>query len=211
MRPQLSSWRVAGTYVEACNCEAVCPCRAVGGVKGGRSTYETCDFALSWQILEGYADDLDLSGFGVVLAGSYADDEPGSPWRVSLYLDERAPTPEQDALETIFLGRAGGTSFDNFGRLIDLVYAVRPAAIELEHTRGRERFRAGQFVRVEGFRSVDAGSTVSCGIPGHDHPGTEMVTDLQLVDDGSLRWEVRGRCGFATDFDYVGDADQPLV
>ncbi len=38
-----------------------------------------------------------------------------------------------------------------------------------------------------------------------------MVTDLQLVDDGSLRWKVRGRCGFATDFDYAGDADQPFA
>ena len=48
-------WRVAGTYFEACNCEAVCPCRREGGRMGGRSTYGRCDFALSWRVTEGQA------------------------------------------------------------------------------------------------------------------------------------------------------------
>jgi hypothetical protein len=43
---------------------------------------------------------------------------------------------------------------------------------------------------------------VSCGIPGQDHPGDELLTDLMNVNDGGLRWEVSRRCGFATGFDY---------
>jgi len=31
------SWRIAGRYLEACNCEAICPCRRVGGVAVGCS------------------------------------------------------------------------------------------------------------------------------------------------------------------------------
>jgi hypothetical protein len=49
---------------------------------------------------------------------------------------------------------------------------------------------------------------VSCGIPGHDRPGTEMLTEVQRVDDPPLRWEVFGRCGFATDFAYRSDGDR---
>ena len=33
------SYRVRGAYFESCNCEAICPCRKIGGVPGGRSTY----------------------------------------------------------------------------------------------------------------------------------------------------------------------------
>ena len=33
----MSDWQLAGTYLEACNCEAVCPCRRIGGRAGGRS------------------------------------------------------------------------------------------------------------------------------------------------------------------------------
>ena len=28
-------WRVRGSYFEGCNCEAICPCRSVGGRPGG--------------------------------------------------------------------------------------------------------------------------------------------------------------------------------
>ena len=61
----LVPWRVSGSYFEACNCEAVCPCRQIGGSMGragGRSTYGVCEFALSWWILEGHSGSIDLSG-----------------------------------------------------------------------------------------------------------------------------------------------------
>jgi hypothetical protein len=92
-------WRVSGRYFEACSCEVVCPCRRVNGRPGGRSTYGVCHFALGWSIDSGTADDLDLSGFEVVMAGSYDDDEPGSPWRVVLYVDARATAEQQRAMD----------------------------------------------------------------------------------------------------------------
>ena len=135
-----SAWAVAGPYFEACTYEAICPCRRVGGAPGGRSTYGVCDFALGWTVARGHADGLDLSGLEVVMAGSYDDDEPGSPWRVILYVDERASEEQHVALASIFLGRAGGTTFVNFARLIGEVYAVRSAAIAIDHTRLRLRW-----------------------------------------------------------------------
>ena len=84
------SWAVTGPYFEACNCEAICPCRTIGSRKGGLSTYGVCDFVLGWTIAEGQADGVDLAGLNVVMAGSYSDSEHGSPWRVVLYIDERA-------------------------------------------------------------------------------------------------------------------------
>ena len=38
-------------------------------------------------------------------------------------------------------------------------------------------------------------------------PGVEVIADVMRVDDHPLHWEVRGRCGFASDFDYVADAN----
>lgn len=32
-----------------------------------------------------------------------------------------------------------------------------------------------------------------------------MQTDVMRVEDGALRWEVHGLCGFAADFDYQSD------
>ena len=203
----VADWHVSGSYFEACNCEAICPCRRQGGQKLTQgSTYGVCDFALSWQILDGAFGTIDLSGLAAVLAGSYRDDEPGKPWRVCLYVDERATAEQQQALAAIFTGRAGGTAFKNYAGAIGEVYAVKPAHIELDHRPAHRSLRASDYVVVRGSTPVESLlGAVSCGIPGHDHPGEEVRTEMMRVDDPPLGWDVVGRCGFATDFDYASD------
>jgi hypothetical protein len=198
------AWHVSGSYFEVCSCEAVCPCRRQAGTPGGRSTYGECDFGLSWHIRQGHADTVDLSGLSVVLAGAYSDDE-GKIWRVALYVDERADPQQRDALTSIFLGRAGGTTLRNFAKAIGEVYAVRTARIQLDHTPNRESMRAGDFVVARTDRPVVTGAPVPCGIPGHDRPGQEIVAQTFRVSDAPLQWDVTGRCGFASSFDYRSD------
>lgn len=195
-------WKVSGTYYEVCNCEAVCPCRRQGEKRGGRSTYGFCDFALSWHITAGHAGNVDLSHLSVVLAGSYSDDEPGEPWRVIIYVDERGNVQQQQALADIFLGRAGGDTTRNFASQIGEVYAVRAAKIELVHTASQEKMEVKGFVSAATARIDESDLPVSCAIPGHDRPGQEIVADHFRVNDENLKWEVNGRCGFATDFAY---------
>lgn len=204
-------WAIAGTYFEACNCEAICPCRRVGPSDGGRSTYGHCDFALSWHITSGHAGDLDLSGLDVVMAGTYDDNpdrrSPRGHWRwvVALYIDERATTAQHQALADIFLGRAGGTTMTNFAAAIGEVRDVRRARIRLDHRAGHQSIAVPAHVSVRVRHPVVTDAVVSCGIPGHDHPGQEWVADVMRVTDGPLVWEVTGRCAFATDFAYQSD------
>ncbi len=200
----MGEWRVKGSYFEACNCEAVCPCRWQGGRRlATASSYGVCDFALSWRILDGRADDHDLSGLCVVMAGSYGD---GLPWHVCLYVDERADATQYDALTNIFLGRAGGTVLKNFAKRIGEVYAVRQARIELDHTPRRWFMRAGDYVEVRAQEIVASDLPVTCGIPGHDRKGEELRAEVLRVNDTPLKFEVRGRCGFEADFDYSSEA-----
>ena len=55
-----AQWQVRGSYFEACNCDAICPCRSVHGQPGGPSTYGECFGTLSWHIHEGHAGPVDL-------------------------------------------------------------------------------------------------------------------------------------------------------
>lgn len=136
------------------------------------------------------------------MAGWYDDDEPGSPWRVSLYLDERASQEQHDALAAIFVGRAGGAIMRNFAAAIGTVHAVRRARIELSHVPGRWSMGAGTYLAVRAETQVDAPAPVACGIPRLDRPGQEVIASTFRVDDAPLNWDLRGRCGFATDFSY---------
>ena len=90
-------WRVSGSYFESCNCDAICPCRRVDGVPGGRSTQSECVGVLSWLIEQGAAGEIDLSGIPVALASRYSDDESGSPWTWILYLDAGAASEQRAA------------------------------------------------------------------------------------------------------------------
>ena len=195
-------WAVGGSYFEACNCEAICPCRRVGERAGGRSTYGICQFVLSWQIRQGRADGLPLDDLAVVMAGWYDDDEAGSPWRVSLYLDERASQMQHDALAGIFTGRAGGGVLRNFAAAISTVHEIRRARIELSHVPRRWSIRADTYLTVHAEEPVVAPGPVACGIPGFDQAGQEVIAGTFRVTDGPLSWDLYGRCGFATNFAY---------
>ena len=190
------SYRIAGTYLEACNCDAICPCRRIDGVAGGRSTHGICFGALSWRVDEGEVDGIDLARTGAVMTYSYDDDVAGSPWRLVLHVDGPAELGE------ILLGRRGG------GHLRALPWVRKPtASIEVRRARvafGEGEARVGEEVRLRATRPFTTDSTVLCIVPGHDQPGTELVNDEVVVADGVFDFELRGTCAFRRDFAYEG-------
>lgn len=138
------------------------------------------------------------------MAGWYSDDEDGFPWRVILYVDQGNDPSQQDALADIFLGRAGGTTLRNFAAAIGIgeVHAIQKVDVRLDHHPERRVIQAGDHVTAQAARSVPSSDPISCGIPGHDRPGEELVMEIMRVEDRELRWEFHGHCGFAADFTY---------
>ncbi len=200
------SWQIRGTYFEACNCDAICPCRRIDGVPGGRSTHGVCMGVLSWLIEEGFADGTDLTGLPVAVASRYSDDEPGSPWTWIMYLDVRASGEQRSALEAIFAGRLGGDAERHFPwawKASELL-AVRPVEIDVDHTRRRQWLRVRNCLSVRIRDRYDGEEVVTCVIPGHERPGEELVADELVVEDGALAFNFRGVCGYGTTFDYAG-------
>jgi hypothetical protein len=198
------SWQISGSYLEACNCEAICPCRRIGGRPGGRSTYGECFGALSWIVTDGQAGDVDLAGMKAVLASRYHDDEPGSPWTCVLFVDAQGDQLQREAMADIFTGRLGGTPCKQFPwvfKAADL-QGVEALDIEIDHTPGRGWFRAGGKVEVVVREPVPGQKTVTCVIPGHHRQGRELFSDSIDLDAGRLVLSVQGRCAYETTFEY---------
>lgn len=201
------AWEISGSYLEACNCEVICPCRRVGGRVGGRSTYGECLGALSWIVEEGRAGDVDLAGMRVVMANRYHDDEPGSPWTFALFVDARGDQRQRQALEDIFTGRLGGTPAKQFPWVFKgaNLLGVEALEIEIDHSPRRGWFRAGGRVEVRVGEPVPDQEPVSCVIPGHHRQGLELFSDSIDVDAGGLAFSVHGRCAYESTFDYSSD------
>jgi hypothetical protein len=201
------NWHVRGTYLESCNCEAICPCRRIGSVTGGRSTHGICVGALSWLVEDGQAGATRLDGLGVVIASHYDDDETGSPWSIFLYVDERADAEQRDALEGIFLGRLGGDIERHAPWLWkeSTVLGTQAARIEIDHTPRNQWFRVKDRVEVRVSAPVADQPPVTCVIPGHDRDGEELTVDvLKVAEQPPLAFEYRGVCAYASTFDYSG-------
>ena len=198
------AWRISGTYLESCSCEAICPCRRIDGQAGGRSSYGICEGALSWAIERGHVGAVDLAGLAVVLACRYDDDEPGSPWDFQLYLDERADEGQRDALETLFTGGLGGATLVQFPWAFkpSRMLSVRSVRIEVAHEARRAWFRAGDWVSVRVREPVPDQVPVSCLIPGHHRAGVELYGDELRVAAAPLEFEFSGRCAYQATFDY---------
>lgn len=190
------SFRIAGIYLEACNCDAICPCRRIDGVSIERSTHGVCFGVLSWRVEEGEAQGIDLSGTGAAMTYSYDDDEPRSPWTLVLYVDGPGELGE------ILLGRHGGE------HVRTLPWIRKPnASVEVRNARiefGESEVRVGDTIRLRARTPFATDSAVSCIVPGHDRPGTELINDEVVVKDEPFEFELRGTCAFTRDFDYMG-------
>jgi hypothetical protein len=200
-------WRISGSYLEACNCEAICPCRRIGGRSGGRSTYGECLGALSWIVRDGRADDTELTDLRVVMASRYHDDEPGSPWSFALFVDARGDEQQRQAIADIFTGRLGGTPCKQFPWVFKdaNLLGVEALEIEIDHIPGRGWFKAGGKVEVRIREPVPDQEAVTCVIPGHHRHGRELFSDAIDVDAGPLLFSVQGRCAYEASFEYSSD------
>jgi hypothetical protein len=200
------AYRVRGTYLESCNCDAICPCRRIDARPGGRSTHGICEGALSWRVEAGVADGVDLTGLGAVLAVHYSDDEDGSPWDYALFVDERGTDAKRELLRKLFAGELGGSAVDHFpwAWKPSRPLGASPARIEIDHTPGRGWFRAGDQVSVRVSGAYPGPESVTCVIPGHERLGRELLVDELRVGAGPLAFEYAGVCAYESSFDYAG-------
>lgn len=203
----MSGYSIAGSYFETCNCDAICPCRMVDGIKGGRSTHGICFGALAWLVEDGHRDEIDLDGLAAVLVVRYDDDEPGSPWTIVLHVDARGTEEQRQALADIFLGDLGGPQVGvlPWVRKERHVVAVRTDAIELTPDGEGYVLRVGDAVRARANRPVPDEAVVRCVIPGYDQPGRELVADEVAVKDDPFEWELAENCAFASRFAYASE------
>jgi len=157
-------------------------------------------------IESGRVEDVSLDGLSVALVSRYHDDEPGSPWTFVLYVDAHADDAQREALVDVYTGRLGGDALEHFpwAWKESVRVAVRPVEIEVSHAPRRQWLRIRDHLTVRIQDKYAGPETVSCVIPGHEQRGEELIADELRADDGPLRFEFRGNCGYSAGFDYAG-------
>jgi hypothetical protein len=127
-------WSLTGEYLEACNCDAGCPCKF-----GADPTQGHCDGIIGFEIKEGHYGSVELDGLRFALL-LYAPESPfKGNLRTACYLDERAGQEQREALDKILSGKAGGF-WSLISPLVSDNRGIELAQIDMDTTGERRRF-----------------------------------------------------------------------
>jgi hypothetical protein len=108
------AYRMAGTYVAACNCSLLCPCPVDGPPTGPGGQ---CRGAAVFSISQGNLDGTDLGGVTWALYNHFPSNVTSGNWEVGIVVDESASDEQAEAIERIVSGDEGGP-FGDFKPLI---------------------------------------------------------------------------------------------
>lgn len=196
-----TQWKVAGTYFEACNCEAACPC-----VFTSPPTDGDCKALIGWHIDQGMFAGTALDGLNAALFAYAPGHMLETKWKVALYVDERADAQQTDALTKIFSGAAGG-HLSALTPLIGEVLGVRSAAIDYRLDGKQRSLTIPQVAQmeIEAMTGQGGEDVTLSGIPFTPVPGYPTVAcrskRLSFHDHG-FDLEISRKNGFYSPFSY---------
>ncbi|QID18422.1 DUF1326 domain-containing protein [Nitrogeniibacter mangrovi] len=195
------SWQVSGTYFEACNCASMCPCVVLGApTEGG------CTAVVAWHVDSGSYDGVVLDDRNVVLLGATPGHMLETPWKVALYLDERASAEQQQALGAIFSGQVGGP-LGALAPLVGEVLGVKAAPIEFSAEGTKRRLRVSTVIAMDiaaiegqGGKPVTVENVPFTPVPGF--PAVLAKSSALSIHDHGFDLDISDRNGFYSPFAY---------
>jgi hypothetical protein len=160
------SYRMAGTYLESCNCDVACPCGASNLLLP--ATNERCEVLLAFHVEDGDVDGVDVGDTTVAMLADTPGQMTDGGWRVGVLLDERTSEEQRDALVSVFSGAQGGPPA-LFAALLGEMLGVEVAPIEFADDGRRHRVRIGDAVdiEIEDFAAAAEGEVMTLNGIGH--------------------------------------------
>ncbi len=199
------AWKINGTYFEACNCEAACPCIFLSD-----PTESDCTALVAWHIDEGNFDGVALDNLNVALAVLSPGNMAAVKWTAAVYFDERASERQQAALMQIFTGQAGGHP----GRLVSHIGDVlgvssQPMTYAAEGRRRSLKIDGVANAEIEALATGQGGAEITvenhplCIAPGY-RAVVSKSTHASYQDHG-FDWQFSDKNGFYSPFMYQSD------
>jgi hypothetical protein len=171
---------------------------------------------LVWHINQGNFGDVKLDGLNFAAVARFV----GNIWDedtkadMGFFIDARADEGQQQAMQAIFSGQAGGWP-GAFAEKLGMLLGMEPAEFQFEIADDLANWRAEVTGKFKAAADVLTGPT---SVPGkrtkvHDPPGSEVgpgsvatygTVTADEVDAFGLKWSRRGRSSKHMAFDWSG-------
>ena len=139
------SWKLAGSYIETCSCDVVCPCTVSFALP---ATRDRCKVILVFHVESGEVEGTDVSGLTVAALADTPRVMSEGNWRLGVFIDAAASDEQAEKLGAVFSGALGGP-MAALGPLIAENLGVERAPIAFDAEGLRHSVRIGDAVDLE--------------------------------------------------------------
>jgi hypothetical protein len=136
------SYELEGRLLEACTCDALCPCWV-----GRDPDYGTCEGLLCWHFDRGTINGIDVAGRTFAILTHIPGNILQGNWKVVVFIDDGATDEQHQALIDVWTGKFGGPIAD-LARLVGEVLDVRRVPVTFDFERGKGVVRIGEAVEA---------------------------------------------------------------
>jgi hypothetical protein len=204
------TYDLTGTFLEVCDCFALCPCWLDKAPDDGE-----CTGVFAWSIEHGTINGTDVGGCHVVSVSYHIGHRHDGGQSVVLFIEDEATDEQAGKLADAFVGRLGGP-LGELTHLLGELLDVRRAHISIEQTETAAELAVGTRVRAAA-RAIIGGSgrptslangalAVTLGSPATVGESEHLRVDLPGI---GIDVDVRGRSATSGRFDYHHRSDDP--
>lgn len=134
------SWQITGTFWGPCSCKVSCPCEL--GESEGDNVW--CSGTLAFEVRNGNAEGVDLSGAKVVADVDFPGGMLGGGGTGRLYFDPAVSGQQRSGLEAVLKGQRGGV-FEVLSSLITNWLPTKDALINIQKGQEETRIAVGEY------------------------------------------------------------------
>jgi hypothetical protein len=194
MTTATKTYSIEGQILEACSCNAPCPCWIGDDPDGG-----ACDSFVAYNIERGEILGIDVSGLTLVKIVYIPGNVLAGNWRAVIYVDGKGTPEQQQAIIKVFNGELGGAIAD-VAKLVGEVLEIRVAPIEYHIQEGKGTIKIGEVLEseMEPYRSPDGKPTkiidsLFSTIPGSPAYVAKASVHRVNIPEHNLSWDYNGR------------------
>jgi len=150
------AYHLEGRLLEVCNCRVLCPCWI-----GEDPDFGTCDTIVCWHFDKGTINGVDVSGRTIGLIAHIPGNILKGNWRAAVYLDDRVTPKQEEAILSVYTGKAGGPVAD-LVKLVGEVVSVEKVPIQFDVKRGKGTLKLGDagYAELEPYQGATGKDTV---------------------------------------------------
>lgn len=198
----MTTWKLSGTYFETCNCAVACPCVFLSPPTEG-----DCTALVAWHIDRGYYGETKLDGLNAALVVYSPGNMIEGKWKAAAYFDKKADKTQNDALHTIFSGKAGGHP-QVLASFIGEILGAKSVPMRFESDGKRSRLSIPDVADAE-IKRIEGQGGQPVTIDNHPlaiAPGeaaTVARSKRFTLKDYEWNWTLSDRSGFCSPFEYA--------